>query len=124
MVFKLYLVNNTQYEYVDLCRSNFSQERCMFMLPENWDNYDDMEVMTEFVFREKLKHRKKYELVDMFPEYDQDESEPNSDEEDLKEDTRKKYVENNEESGEDESGENEENDENDESGESVESDYN
>ncbi len=113
MVFKLYLVNNTQLEYVNLCRSNFSQERCMFMLPECWDNYDDMEVMTEFVFREKLKNRKNYTLVDMFPEYDQDDSnEENSDEEDLKEDTRKKYVDKNEDS--------EETDETDESDESDE----
>lgn len=93
MVYKLYLVNHTQYEYVDMCRSNFSQERCMFIVPESWDgNNDDMEVMTEFVFREKLKNRKKYSEVEMFPDPGEEDEEANSDEEDLKDDERKKYL--------------------------------
>jgi hypothetical protein len=52
-----------------------------------------MEMMTEFVFREKLKKRKKYSEIDMFPEINEDDDdEPNSDEEDLKDDVREKYL--------------------------------
>lgn len=93
MVYKILLVNHTRFEYVELCRSNFSQERRMFCVPENWNgSNDDMEVMTEFIFREKLKNRKKYLEVEMFLEPDDDDEPNNSDEEDFKEDMRKKYL--------------------------------
>lgn len=92
-MYKLFLVNHTQYEYTQLCRSNFSQERTLFLLPADWQgDSDDMEVMTEFVFREKLKHRHKYNEVDMLPDMDSDEEEKNSDQEDLKDEYRKKYT--------------------------------
>lgn len=93
MAFKLFLVNHTQFEYTFLCRSNFSQERCPFILPESWEGEeDDLEVMTEYVFREKLKHKKRYVQVEMFPndcEDSDEESEENSDEEDLKDENRR-----------------------------------
>lgn len=110
MVYKLYLVNHTQYEYVDLCRSNFSQERAMFIVPESWSGgNDDMEVMTEFVFREKLKNRKKYSLIEMFPEPEDDEDgNENSEQEDLKDDERKKYLANGTKKDEDDDEEEEE----------------
>lgn len=93
-MYKLYLVNHTQFQYTELGRSNFSQERCVFMLPGDWDNSDDMEMMTEFVFREKLKNRKKYELVPMISDpndFIDDEAEE-SGKEDLKEEIRHLYI--------------------------------
>lgn len=91
-MYKLYLINHTQYEYTDLCRSNFSQERRHFCLPSGWKREDDMEVMTEFVHREKLKHRKKYVEVDMYYIEETEDSEQESNQEDGKEDMRKSMV--------------------------------
>ena len=97
MAFKLFLVNHTQFEYVLLCRSNFSQERCPFTVPEGWEGEtDDLEIMTEYVFREKLKHRKKYIEIDMFPDdYESEESDEESDEEDLRDENRRAVLKNN-----------------------------
>lgn len=90
-MYQLYLVNHTQLQYVNLCRSNFSQERVVFMYPPFWELVDDLEIMTEFVFREKLKNRKKYELVDAYPDLDSD-IDPGSEKEDEQESLKVKYV--------------------------------
>jgi len=73
-----------------------------------------MEIMTEFVFREKLKNRRKYSMTDMFPDPCDQDSDENSDEEDLKDDMRNKYLsgpKNSGENSEEEDGENSEEDE-------------
>jgi hypothetical protein len=68
-MYKLYLVNNTRFEYIEACQSDFSQARSHFAIPPSWNgSEDDMEMMTEFVFKEKLKHRRRYVIVEMFPE--------------------------------------------------------
>jgi len=96
MVFKLYLVNHTHNQYIELCRSNFSQERVQFTVPYDWNGHeDDMEVMTQFVFREKLKNRKDYELIEIDEEPEMSDSEEDeSDEEDGKEEARIEYTKN------------------------------
>ncbi len=65
-MFKLYLVNHTRKEYCQLCRGNFSQERVPFIFPGDWGNFDEMEIMTEFIFAEKLKDKKHYSEIDMY----------------------------------------------------------
>jgi len=90
-MYKLFLVNHTEFEYVDMCRSNFSQERVAFTLPESWDREADLEIITEFVFREKLKKRRKYTLVDMWNHEDIS-SEEDSDLEDENKDKMAEYT--------------------------------
>ena len=88
------MVNSTQYQYIVLCRANFSQERCPFIQPEGWNlESDDVEIMTEFVFREKLKNKKKYARVDMFPDcpFDEDEEDEETDD-DKQNELRKIYT--------------------------------
>lgn len=68
------------------------------MIPLDWKgDQDDMEVMTEFVFREKLKNRKRYTLIEMWPEPetdDDEDEESKADQRDLQEDIRKKVTSN------------------------------
>lgn len=92
-MYQLYLVNHTQQEYCNVCRSNFSQERAHFIIPEGWNgDNDDMEIITEFVFREKLKNRKRYTQVEMWPEPDTEDEDCEEDQEDLQEDLREKIT--------------------------------
>jgi hypothetical protein len=52
-----------------------------------------MEIVTEFIFREKMKHRKKYILVNMFDAgSDSDEDEDESEQEDLRDEFRRKIT--------------------------------
>lgn len=89
MPYQIYLVNHTRLEYVKVCQSGFSQERTLFMIPDSWSgSEDDMEMMTEFVFREKLKHRKRYDMIEMFPEPESEDTEENTDQEDISENIR------------------------------------
>ncbi len=82
-MYELFLVNHTQKQYVKLCNSDFSQERVRFIFPMMWETSDQSEIMTEFVFREALKHHRKYELVSAFPDPPSSEEEPESDEENV-----------------------------------------
>lgn len=96
-MYQLFLVNHDRMQYVDVCRSNWSQERKVFCFPVEWEHLDDMEIMTEFVFREKTKNYKKYDQIDMFPspsdlESDGDDDDDADDLEDAKEESRKVYV--------------------------------
>lgn len=91
-MYKLLLVNHTQFQYIELCRSNFSQERVLFMFPSNWEYTDETEIMTEFIFREKLKNRKNYQLVDMFDCDDLPSSLENSDYDDENEHKKSVYT--------------------------------
>jgi len=62
------------------------------MLPLEWKgDSDDMEIVTEFVFREKLKNRKRYTEINMWPEpesEDDEDEEPEDGQEDYQEDIR------------------------------------
>ena len=101
-MYRLLLVNHSQMEYAIMCRSNLSQERTIFRMPSGWDGDDDMEIMTEFVFREKLKNRRKYTETDICPlvesededEEVEDENEKTGETDDLQEDYRKAKIEN------------------------------
>jgi hypothetical protein len=91
-MFQLYLVNHTRDEYTEMCKSNYSQERVIFCLPFEWDTTDEMEIMTQYIFREKLKRRSKFTLVDMYFNGEDSDKESNSDQEDLKEEVRKDII--------------------------------
>lgn len=66
MGFFFYFVNHTSKEYTVLLKGCFSRERKIFSMPSGWSREDDMEIMTEYVFREQLKNRSSYSEVDMF----------------------------------------------------------
>ena len=100
MPFDLFLVNHTQKEYCYLCRSGFSQERAPVTLPAGWNGVEDeLEVLTEYIFREKLKHRKQYTEVEMWPEPSgsEDEDSDEMDQSDFQEDIRGQVTQNEDE---------------------------
>jgi hypothetical protein len=96
-MYDLYLVNHTKKEFYVLCKSSSSQERKSFHFNSGWDREDDMEVMTQYVFKEKLKNRSKFKPAPDDEEYDEDEEEDNDKDDDVKKDYHKKFTEPDEE---------------------------
>ena len=66
-------------------------------LPAGWNGVEDeLEVLTEYIFREKLKHRKQYTEVEMWPEPSgsEDEDSDEMDQSDFQEDVREQVTRN------------------------------